>query len=323
MNSWAEWYAQTLYPIVSNALSWVSSFFPFSISDCFICISIAGMLVYAVLHIRKSPWKTLGKIGLYFLGVCLWFYLAWGLNYFREPFYKRAGIEPLSYDSVAFEAFLAEYTEQLNASYIPDIKVDTLRFAEEIKEQYRGIALNFGMKLPQDFHKAKPMLVSSVMSSAGVLGYIGPFFNEATLNADLLPVQYPSTYAHEMAHLLGIAGEGEANFYAWFVCSSSSVLEIRFAGWFSLLPYLIGNARRTLPREKFEAWVAGIRPEVKELYNEKNAYWRDRYSNWWGSIQDWVYNLYLKGNRVSGGTANYSEVVGMVMAWDAQQKIRD
>lgn len=323
MNGWAEWYAQTVYPIVSNALSWVSSFFPFSVSDAFVCVSVVGLSMYTVLNVRRSPWKTLGKVGLYLLGVYLWFYLSWGLNYFREPFYQRAGIETLPYDSAAFETFLAKYTEQLNASYIPDIKIDTSRFAEEIKEQYRGIALRFGMKLPRNYHKAKPMLLPSVMGAAGVLGYIGPFFNEATLNADLLPVQYPSTYAHEMAHVLGIAGEGEANFYAWLVCTSSSVPEIRFAGWFSIFPYLVGNARRALPPERFEAWVAGIRPEVKKLYNDKNAYWKARYSKWWGGLQDKVYNLYLKGNRVPGGTANYSEVVGMVMAWDAQQEIRD
>ena len=33
-------------------------------------------------------------------------------------------------------------------------------------------------------------------------GYMGPFFTEFNLNGQLLPVQYPATYAHEMAHSL-------------------------------------------------------------------------------------------------------------------------
>ena len=52
----------------------------------------------------------------------------------------------------------------------------------------------------------------------GVTGSMGPFFCEFTLNGDLLPANYPATYAHELAHLLGITSEAEANFYAYQVC---------------------------------------------------------------------------------------------------------
>ena len=312
-----EWYAQNIFPIVSDALSWLSSFFPFSVSDCFIYGSIIGLLGYIILHIRRSPGKTLGKVGMYLLGVCFWFYVAWGLNYFRAPFYERAGVEPPRYDSLAFESFLESYTEELNASYLSDFRIDTTLIAHEVKAQYAKIAPRFGLKMPKEYHSVKPMISSSLMSAVGVLGYIGPFFNEATLNAELLPVQYPATYAHEMAHVLGIAGEGEANFYAWLVCTSSSIPEMRFAGWFSLFPYVLGNAYQSLPREQFEEWTGSIRPEVKQLYNAKNSYWRERYNDTLGEIQDKVYNFYLKSNRVAGGTADYNEVLAMVLSWQA------
>lgn len=68
----------------------------------------------------------------------------------------------------------------------------------------------------------------------GVTGSMGPFFCEFTLNGDLLPSQYPATYAHELAHLLGITSEAEANFYAYQVCTRSQVQAIRFSGY---LPY--------------------------------------------------------------------------------------
>ena len=312
-----EWYSRHIFPVLSDGLARVASFFPFSLSDVFIYGSLAGLLVYLLLRVWYAPWTVLGRSVLYLLGVGLWFYAAWGVNYFREPFYGRAGVTPQPYDSVAFHAFLTRYAEKLNDSYLPEMQVDTDIVAREVKARYRQIAPRFGLKEPREYHRAKPMLSSAMMSAVGVLGYIGPFFNEATLNADLLPVQYPSTYAHEMAHVLGVAGEGEANFYAWLVCSSSPVPEIRFAGWFSLFPYVLGNAYRTLSPEEFKAWTATVRPEVKDLYNRKNAYWQARYNAWWGDLQERVYNLYLKGNRVAGGTANYSEVVGMVMAWEA------
>ena len=30
-----------------------------------------------------------------------------------------------------------------------------------------------------------------------------------------------------------------------------------------------------------------------------------------GKMQDWIYDLYLKGNKIKSGLKNYSEVVGL------------
>ena len=89
------------------------------------------------------------------------------------------------------------------------------------------------------------------MSGVGVMGYIGPFFVEYNLNPQLLPVQYPATYAHEMAHVLGVSNEAEANYYGYRICISSSVREIRFSGYFSLLGYVLSNAYSVLDEEAF------------------------------------------------------------------------
>ena len=84
------------------------------------------------------------------------------------------------------------------------------------------------------------------------MGYMGPFFTEFNLNGQLLPVQYPATYAHEMAHALSISNEAEANLYSYLICTSSSVPEIRFSGYFSLLPYVLSNAYVALDKDSFE-----------------------------------------------------------------------
>lgn len=80
---------------------------------------------------------------------------------------------------------------------------------------------------------------------------MGPFFCEFTLNGDLLPVNYPATYAHELAHLLGITSEAEANFYAYQICTRSEAMGIRFSGYFSILGHVLGNAQRLLPEEEY------------------------------------------------------------------------
>lgn len=316
-----ESYARKVYPIVFSFLSRISQFLPFSLGDCFIYGSIVGLLLFLlyglVVRRRRIVWR-LGRIVEYLAWVYVWFYLAWGLNYFRQDFFTRSGVEEVPYSAERFQSFLTAYTDSLNASYVPMEQVDTLLIASAVQQGYRELSPRFGLLRPgKELLRSKPMLFSSLMSGVGVMGYMGPFFNEFNLNVDLLPVQYPAVYAHELSHLLGITSEAEANLYSYLVCTRSDIPEVRFSGYFSLFPYMLGNAYRILGKEAFEDWTRQIRPEIKELYNSKNAYWQAKYNPWIGEMQDKIYNFFLKGNNIPSGTANYSEVVKLVIACQA------
>ena len=319
--AWGEGYARTIYPFFSAVLSRISSVFPFSIGDCFIYGSIAGLVIYWVYAIvKRRSWKmVIGRTLEYLLWVYIWFYMAWGLNYFRENFFDRTEIPYLAYSEDDFRSFLSAYTDSLNASFTPVEKIDQAVVAEKVESGYREIAGQFGLVSPAAYLHPKPMLIPSLMSGVGVLGYIGPFFIEYNLNPDLLPVQYPFTYAHEMAHLLGISSEAEANLYGFLVCSRSGNPEIRFSAYFALLPYVLGNAYQLLPEDEFKQWTETISPEVKKAYNDKVAYWQALYNPTIGQIQDTVYNWFLKGNNIPSGRKNYSEVVALLMAVNASQ----
>lgn len=320
-----EWYACHIYPAISAVLSRFSSLFPFSLGDCFIYGSIAGLIVYLVYALVKCrSWrKTLGRMVEYLLWVYVWFYIAWGLNYFRQDFFTRTQIPYSAYSADVFRSFLSAYTDSLNASFVAVEKIDEAVVSEEIKKGYREIAGRFGLVSPAGYLNAKPILVRPLMSGVGVLGYMGPFFSEYNLNPDLLPVQYPFTYAHEMAHVLGISSEAEANLYGFLVCTRSEVPEIRFSGYFDLLPYVLGNAWQLLSEEEFNQWKETISPEVKEVYNRRVAHWQALYSPLIGEIQDTIYNWFLKGNNIPSGRKNYSEVVALLIALDVstQQKL--
>jgi hypothetical protein len=80
------------------------------------------------------------------------------------------------------------------------------------------------------------------------------------------------------------------------------------------MPYVLSNAAHALPEEAYAAWAAGLRPEVVEAYREEQAHWDALYSPVVGRIQHWIYNLYLKGNRISSGTANYNEVISIILS---------
>lgn len=319
-----EWYARKVYPSVAAVLSSVSAMVPFSLGDLFVVVAVAGLLIYIMYAVyrRRSFWRTALTVVIFLGYVYVWFYAAWGLNYFRKDFYSRTEIPYRKYDPVEFGRFVNEFADKLNSSYVPVEKIDTALVRQEVKAGYDRIAERFGMIAPQKIYEAKPMLSNELMSKTGVLGYMQPFFTEFCVNEELLPVQYPQTYAHELSHRLSISNEAEANLYAYLVCTASEVPEIRFSGYFSLFPYILSNARMALSEEEYREVVKKIKPEIIELYNKKQAYWADRYSKLIGELQYRLYNSFLKGNNISSGTVNYSEVVGLLLSYEAAEKER-
>lgn len=328
----AEWYARHCYPVISAILSAFSSLFPFSLGDCFIvvaCLWIIGYPFYAWLR-KKRVGYTIRKMFLFLVWVYLWFYLAWGMNYFRLPFYERTVLVRAEYSAEQFQDFLMEYIDNLNQSYdsakgmvdqkwfiTPFYQSDEKRgdlVAKEVTAGYQSIDKRFGIVFPNRELRPKPMLWSKGMSMVGVSGYMGPFFSEFNLNREVLNVEYPFTFAHELAHRLGIAGEAEANLYAALVTMGSQDAQICFSGYFSLLGYVMNNARRLLPEKEYRQFFEQISPEILTMYKDHLLYWRGKYAPRIGKVQNTVYNAYLKGNKINSGTQNYSEVVGLLMS---------
>lgn len=317
-------YSQTVYPVISYILSSFSNSFPFAIGDLFIFLSIVGIIVYPIYsRIRKkTPWKKLLlRDGEYLLWIYVWFYLAWGLNYSQSNFYRRSGIPYTAYTPENFQSFVDEYIENLNASYTDITSIDEPLVCRESVSGYNQISNLLGVhRPPHERPRVKTMLFTPLISMVGVTGSMGPFFCEFTLNGDLLPPNYPATYAHELAHLLGITSEAEANFYAYQVCTRSQVAGIRFSGYFSVLSHVLGNARRLMSEEEYTQLFNRIRPEIIELARNNQKYWMEKYSPLIGDIQDWIYDLYLKGNKIQSGRKNYSEVIGLLISYEEWKK---
>ena len=58
-----------------------------------------------------------------------------------------------------------------------------------------------------------------------------------------------------------------------------------------------------------------IRPEIIELAKKNQEYWMAKYSPLIGNVQNWIYDLYLKGNKIESGRKNYSEVIGLLISY--------
>ena len=316
MPDMAEWYARMVYPILSAALSAFSSLFPFPLMEVFVVGLILWLIIYPICLRKKGIRlrKIILSEGEILAWVYVWFYLGWGMNYYRHHIYTRMQVTPVAYEEQHFKDFLKDYTERLNATYQASTDITNEELKQHVHAFYAQLPASYGLAQPKSWQEPKDFIFTSLYSKVGVLGSMGPFFAEAQLNADLPAIQYPFTYAHEFSHLLGVSNEAEANYWAYRACTVSTSPTLQYCGYFGLLPYVISNASYLLPKEEFQAWVQTIKPEIIEQYNEKNTYWRELYSPWIGKIQDFTYNLFLKGNKIPSGKKNYAEVIGLLLS---------
>lgn len=317
----AETYARVVYPKLSAALSVFSSCVPFSLEEVLVVAVVGWMIVMPFCLKRKGrSWKLIFAREVEVLAwIYIWFYLGWGLNYFRYNIYTRMQVPPVRYEESEFLSFLDAYTDELNAAWLPEAETDMCTIDLEVKAFYHRLPDSCGLAKPKDYQQIKFFTFTPLYSGVGVLGSMGPFFAEAQLNADLLPVQLPFTYAHEYSHLLGVSNEAEANYWAYRACTESTSPTMRYSGYFGLFPYVLSNASRLLGEEQLREWLKRVRPEIKKEYNTNRQYWQERYSPFIGEVQEYAYNLFLKGNQIPSGQKNYAEVIGILLSLNSQK----
>ena len=346
---WGFIYTTRIYPIIGTLLSPISGFFPFAVGDIFIALSIAWVIFYPIYEIglRKKlarryfflaakrgsyPKKKVvfGRVAEYLLWVYAWFYIAWGLNYSQPNIYDRTGMKPVKVSEAKFKAFAYQYADSLNAlsisekSFFSDSIVDDglkNRVRDAVLNEYNKIGYKEGINAPFNQHPhAKTMVFTPLSSMSGVTGSMGPFFCEFTLNGDILPHDYPATYAHEFAHFLGVANEGEANFYSYIVCTASADKQVRFSGYYHIFFHVLNNVYDILGEKEGERFLKHIRPEIIQRARNDRHYWLSKRCKALDAAQDFIFELYLKGNHVAEGRKSYSGVIGLILAWEEKKK---
>ena len=349
---WGFIYTTRIYPIIGTLLSPISGFLPFAVGDIFIALSIAWVIFYPIYEIglRKKlarryfflaakkgsyPKKKVvfGRVAEYLLWVYAWFYIAWGLNYSQPNIYDRTGMKPVEVSEAKFKAFAYQYADSLNAlSISSDIAGSSIfsdsivddglknRVRDAVLKEYNKIGYKEGINAPFNQHPhAKTMVFTPLSSMSGVTGSMGPFFCEFTLNGDILPHDYPATYAHEFAHFLGVANEGEANFYCYIVCTASADKQVRFSGYYHIFFHVLNNVFDILGEKEGERFLKHIRPEIIQLAKSDRHYWLSKRCKALDAAQDFIFELYLKGNHVAEGRKSYSGVIGLILAWEEKK----
>lgn len=339
---WGFIYTTRIYPIIGTLLSPISGLFPFALGDLFIALSIVWVFFYPIYEIkwRKQLAKrffflaakrgcypkkkvVFGRVAEYLLWVYAWFYIAWGLNYSQPNIYCRTGMKPVEVSEAKFREFAYRYADSINSlsEEFNGMVDDGLknRVRDAVLKGYNEIGAKEGINAPFNQHPhAKTMLFTPLSSMSGVTGSMGPFFCEFTLNGDIRPHDYPAIYAHEFAHLLGIANEGEANFYSYIVCTASSDKAVKFSGYYHIFFHVLRNVFDILGEKEGEKFLKYIRPEIIQLARSDRQYWISKRCKVLDAAQDFIFDLYLRGNHVAEGRKSYSGVVGLILAWESR-----
>ena len=336
---WGFIYTTRIYPVIGTLLSPISGFFPFAVGDIFIALSITWVILYPIYEIRLRKKRVFGRVAEYLLWVYAWFYIAWGLNYSQPNIYYRIGMKPVEVSKAKFKKFAYQYADSLNAlsntslsnaslsnarkSISPDSIVDDglkNRVRDAVLKEYNKLGYREGINKPFNQHPhAKTMVFTPLSSMAGVTGSMGPFFCEFTLNGDILAHDYPATYAHEFAHFLGVANEGEANFYSYIVCTASADKQVRFSGYYHIFFHVLNNVYDILGEKEGERFLKHIRPEIIQRARNDRYYWLSKRCKALDAAQDFIFELYLRGNHVAEGRKSYSGVIGLILAWEEKK----
>ena len=330
---WGFIYTTRIYPVIGTLLSPISGFFPFAVGDIFIALSITWVILYPIYEIGLRKKRVFGRVAEYLLWVYAWFYIAWGLNYSQPNIYYRIGMKPVEVSKAKFKKFAYQYADSLNrlseerrvkSEKFNSIVDDALknRVRDAVLREYNKIGYREGINRPFNQHPhAKTMVFTPLSSMAGVTGSMGPFFCEFTLNGDILAHDYPATYAHEFAHFLGVANEGEANFYSYIVCTASADKQVRFSGYYHIFFHVLNNVYDILGEKEGERFLKHIHPEIIQRARNDRHYWLSKRCKALDAAQDFIFELYLKGNHVAEGRKSYSGVIGLILAWEEKNKM--
>ncbi len=305
-------YSRGIYPVIAAIFSNISRFAPFSLDDIFYVLLLAAFVVLiALLILRRIRFSTAGKIVLNVMAsVYILFYVLWGFNYFRNDIYNRLALKHRNTDTKEFVAQLRKLVENTNKSWCTFDGWDPGKVDARIEVSYKKLVPALKIKYPGGKRPAKPVTMSHFFAQAGISGYYGPFFNEVHINTYILPVEYPFILAHEKAHQLGITNEGEANFYAWLVCTNSKSKQLQYSANLHVLQYFLYQGYQL---GEYDAIIAKLDKRVKKDLQKIRENWMSLRNEKIDDAASKVNDFYLKTNKIKEGVKEYSGVVKFVM----------
>ena len=352
-----EYYAHQIYPLIASVLSSIAALFPFSLSAILLLLAALFYLWKLVSAIRQKRGIRcfLARLLLPLLLVLSWMYATWGILYFRDTWYQRAGIEKATPDSAAYIQFLDYYIENLNRSYTQSLtsplrtltpkltnpaSIHPIATDSNAADSLAFDPIAIGWWDSSRAREVDAILEQSYSRIAPSLGISYPngirrpkkvFMNEYYTHTSILGYFLP--FFHEI-HLNpqqpwlqypGALAHEKAHQFG-----ITSEAECNFYGYLACIesdnPFVqysgyfsvlgyIASDARRLLPGTWRTYLAKIDPHILAESAQISAYWRSHRHEKLSRIQNKVYDTYLKANRIPTGIKNYSDVTALLLTY--------
>jgi Protein of unknown function (DUF3810) len=311
-------YSRGVYPIVQPRLTALSNTTSFAWFDGLVLLTIGTTLaLWAVRlrHRKEGVGRTLARLTIDTAAIgavlYLWFLVAWGLNYQRQPLRDQLDFREERITRDALRTLAERTVDSLNTLHRDAHAAEWPDFAEtRASLEPAFVRAQRDLALPWMAHAGRPKhtLFNFYFTRVSIDGMTGPFFLETLTNGTLLPFERASTVAHEWSHLAGYADESEANFVGWLVCMRGPV-SAKYSGWLSLYGTVVSALPRADRDDMARRLGEGPRADLRAISDRIRRYAvpvasRAGYA---------LYDRFLKANRVEAGVRSYGEVLRLLL----------
>ena len=318
-------YSNTIYPYISSFFRFLFGWIPFSLGD-FVYGAFSVYLLWILFRIIRAiynrrvvliNYRKLFVKGFYICSVIyIFFNLAWGLNYNRLSISSQLQLKTSKHTVEDLRVITGELITKVNATRLAlghEIKYPSnANIFDGAGDAYKNVAGTFPF-LQYAPKSIKTSLYGKMGNFFGFLGYYNPFTGEAQVNTAQPKFLIPYVSTHEIAHQLGYAREGEANFVGYLAAVNSHDTLFKYSVYFDLFNYAnrelyfrdSAYARNNL--EKLDTLVKKDRAELKKYLRQSDNYVEP--------IIKMFYDQYLRANQQDKGIKSYNEVIGVLIAY--------
>ena len=308
-----EYYSEFIYQYIFKFYSSLFSGFSIAIGDLLVLLALISSIIYFIFFFRFKINDFINVFVVISITIFL-FYSLWGLNYFKTPLLSKLDIGEIKYESL--QTTLDRLIDDANEAHLilgdEDSTLENLEFDKEkiISELKLDNIKKFDKISTTKF--AKKSIIPKIFLYQGVSGYINPFTLEAIVVEEIPSIDFSITVLHEQAHQLGYAAEEDANFLAFISSINNQDPLIKYSGYVFGLSYLL-NEIQINHNDDLSLFTDKINSGIIEDINSRRKFWQKYSNNIINSLQNILYDFYLKSNNQKSGIASYSRIVNHII----------
>jgi len=311
-------YSNGFYPRMAEVIKSLTRWWPVPTLDVLVVAAALGLPAWWIWRIRAAGagrrWSGAGRAAIDTVtlaaAVLCAFELLWGLNYQRVPLTAKLDWDEKRATPLAAQALARSAIEHLNEEAAalqqrPWPAPEQWRAA--LHQSFQQVLDDLGQRHRFSAVRPRTSILNAYFGAAGINGFANPFGYEVILDSDVLPCQAPYLLAHEWAHVAGFADESEATFIGILACLRGGLPALRYSGWLELRLSLPSKSPKSA-----EVWPELAPSVIRDIQAIRARALKHR-KYFIAHAQWWLYNRFLKANRVAAGTGSYGLATRLIL----------